>query len=122
VRCYNHSNHEAVGICKACGKGLCTDCVVDVGVGLSCRGEHEQRVVANDALISRASRVQDSAGKARYFLPAFFGFIGIVACTYGLMQQQTDVFLVLIGGVFLVFGTYLLVINRRAYGTHKTGT
>lgn len=119
MRCFNHSNSEAVGICRACGKGLCTACVVDLGFGLSCRGDHETRVAASDALVSRAAHVQDAAGRAKYAAPAFFGFSGIVFGCYGLMQNQIDMFLVLIGGGFLAFGVALLVINRRAYRTNK---
>ena len=115
MHCYNHSSSEAVGICRACGKGLCTSCAVDLGFGLSCRGDHETRVAANEALVSRATNVQDAAGRAKYAAPAFFGFSGIVMGSYGLMQHRTDMFLVLLGGGFLVFGAYLLAVNRRAY-------
>ena len=117
MRCYNHSEIEAVGICRACGKGLCTACAVDLGIGLSCRGEHEKRVAANDALVSRAAQVQDTAGRAKYALPAFFGFSGLVIGGYGLMQHGTDRFLALLGGGFIVFGAFLFVINRKAYRT-----
>jgi hypothetical protein len=121
VRCYNHSDKDAIGICRACGKGLCTGCVVDLGFGLSCRGEHETRVAASDALVSRATQVQDAAGRAKYAAPAFFAFSGIVMGSYGLMQHRTDLFLVVLGGGFLVFGAFLLAINRRAYRGGRTG-
>ena len=117
MRCYNHSSSDAVGICRACGKGLCTACAVDLGFGLSCRGEHEIRVAASEALVSRATHVQDAAGRAKYAAPAFFGFSGIVMGSYGLMQHRTEMFLVLLGGGFLAFGAFLFAINRRAYRT-----
>jgi hypothetical protein len=119
VRCYIHSEHEAVGICKACGKGLCRDCAVDLGHGLACHGEHEQRVAAVEAMVSRAARVQKTAGRARYGTAAFLGFMGIVFTGYGLMQTGKDKFLILLGVGFLAYGAYAFVANRRAYGANK---
>jgi D-arabinose 1-dehydrogenase-like Zn-dependent alcohol dehydrogenase len=115
MRCYNHSDRDASGICRACGKGLCTDCAVDLGFGLSCRGEHEQRVAANDAMVTRAARVQDSAAWAKYAGPAFFGFCGLVMTYYGFTISEIGGFLSLLGFAFLGFGVLLLVVNRKAY-------
>jgi hypothetical protein len=115
VRCFNHSTSEAVGICRACGKGLCADCAVDLGFGLSCRGEHEQRVAANDALLTKSAQLQDTAGRAKYAAPVFFGFMGAVMSVYGLMYSKADMFLVLLGGGFLAFGGFLFVMQRKAF-------
>jgi hypothetical protein len=27
MRCYDHSDHEAIAICMGCGKALCKDCI-----------------------------------------------------------------------------------------------
>jgi D-arabinose 1-dehydrogenase-like Zn-dependent alcohol dehydrogenase len=115
VRCYNHSDRDAIGICRACNKGLCTECAVDLGFALSCRGEHEQRVAATDAMVARAARVQDSAAWAKYAGPAFFGFCGIVMAYYGLTTSEMGGFLSLLGVAFLGLGAFLLVANRKAY-------
>ncbi|HCU25594.1 MAG TPA: hypothetical protein DF383_11315 [Deltaproteobacteria bacterium] len=37
MHCFHHQDHEAIGICKACGKGLCQECTVDLGHGLACK-------------------------------------------------------------------------------------
>jgi hypothetical protein len=117
VRCYSHSDREASGICRACGKGLCIDCAVDLGFALSCRGEHEQRVATNEALVSRAARVQDTAGRAKYAAPVFFAFMGAVFTGYGFMQTGADRFLILLGFGLLAFGAFLFNFSRRAYRT-----
>ena len=115
MRCFNHSDRDASGICRACGKGLCTECVVDLGFGLSCKGEHEQRVAATDAMVTRAARVQDSAAWAKFLGPAFFGFCGIVMIYYGITISEMGGFLSLLGIAFLAFGAFLLVANWKAY-------
>lgn len=33
MRCLNHRDREAVGTCKACSKGLCAECAVDLADG-----------------------------------------------------------------------------------------
>jgi hypothetical protein len=54
MRCYIHQDKEAIAICRACCKGLCPDCSVDVGRGLACRsGNCEQVTRDYIALLDR---------------------------------------------------------------------
>ena len=39
MNCYNHPDRSAVGVCLACGRGLCQDCAAEVVSFLACR-EH----------------------------------------------------------------------------------
>jgi len=68
VRCYNHPERDAVGSCKSCCKGLCTECAVDLGHGLSCRGEHEQREFKIPRRFQDMSRQHSMASWALYFV------------------------------------------------------
>jgi len=36
MNCFYHPQVSAVGICKYCQKGLCTECAVDLGHGMGC--------------------------------------------------------------------------------------
>jgi len=38
MKCYTHNNKDAVGQCGSCGKGICSDCAVDLNKKLFCRG------------------------------------------------------------------------------------
>ena len=120
MNCFNYADRAAVGICKACQKGLCTECAADLGFGIACRGVHEQRVKEVEELISRNSRVYKSAGGARYVAPLFLLFTGSVFTGYGLMYSRNDKFIVLLGIGFLVYGIYAFVANLRAFGKIKT--
>ena len=113
--CYNHTDRGAVGTCKACSKGLCAECAVDLGFGLACRGVHEQRVTEVEELISRNASVQRVAGRAKYAAPAFYLFMGAIFTGYGLLSSREMKFILLLGAGFLVFGVYILVANRRAF-------
>jgi len=117
MHCYNHADRDAVGTCKGCCKGLCLECAVDLGYGLSCRGPHEQRVAEVEELISRNASVQRVAGTAKYAAPALFIFIGLVFAGFGLFFARSGQFVVITGMGFLAFGFYMLIANRRAFGT-----
>ena len=117
MHCYNHADRNAVGTCKACHKGLCVECAKDLGFGLSCHGAHEQRVTEVEGLITRNASVQRAAGSAKYAAPAFCIFMGLVFSGYGLLFERSSKFLVILGIGFLAFGVFVLIANRRAFGT-----
>lgn len=116
MRCYNHADRESVGSCKACCKGLCAECAVDLGFALSCHGPHEQRNAEIEELISRNASVQRAAGRAKYAAPVFYLFMGLIFTGYGLLSSREMSFVVLLGIGFLAFGIYALVANLRAFG------
>ena len=31
MKCFNHHEHDAVGVCKYCMKGVCEQCATEVG-------------------------------------------------------------------------------------------
>lgn len=49
--CYRHEGRAAVGCCRACLKGVCRECAVDIGGGLACRDDCEDAVRALVATI-----------------------------------------------------------------------
>jgi hypothetical protein len=56
MKCYRHRDQDAVGLCKACGRGLCPACAAEVGKGLACRRSCEQEVADMNALIDQNIR------------------------------------------------------------------
>ncbi len=36
MKCYQHRENEAVGVCLTCGKGVCQNCVIEVDSALYC--------------------------------------------------------------------------------------
>lgn len=44
MNCFTHSENAAVGICAACGKGVCADCATDMKRGLACKDQCEPEV------------------------------------------------------------------------------
>ncbi len=51
MNCFNHNKSTAIGICKACGKALCSDCLVQMENGLACKESCEKRVILINRII-----------------------------------------------------------------------
>ncbi len=120
--CFYHPSVAAVGTCKSCQKGLCPHCAVDLGKGLACRDRCEEEAAALIAYIQsnldRAAishQLIDSARVNRYVAPSFQILFGLVFLGFGAYQTTTngfrsgDVLLYAMGGVFFIYGLYLLV-------------
>jgi hypothetical protein len=119
MRCFYHQDQVAVGSCKACGKGLCPACAVDLEYGLACRGKHEARAEALEQLTVRAMQVQSTAGSAKYVGPAFTGFMGLIFTTYGVFWDRGARLLLFLGIGFLVYSVIVFRVNRRAYARKR---
>lgn len=44
MKCFNHANTDAVGLCKNCYKALCHDCCVMYDTSLACKEACEEKV------------------------------------------------------------------------------
>ena len=40
--CYQHKESQSIGICKSCGKGVCSECVIGLSKGIACSEECEK--------------------------------------------------------------------------------
>jgi hypothetical protein len=117
VRCFRHHDRDAVGTCKACAKGLCVDCAVDLGHGLACRDSHEKAVAMLNTITDRATRVQATNTKARFAAPVFYSVLGALFLGWGVLSGF--VFVSLLGGAFLIYAVVILAVNKRAFGPDK---
>ncbi len=53
MKCFTHHQNDAIGICKACGKGICPGCCKELKDGLSCEGPCEKQVELVNKIIDR---------------------------------------------------------------------
>jgi hypothetical protein len=67
-------------------------------------------------MVSRATRVQNTARSGKYVAPMFTGFMGLVFTAYGIFFDRGPRLLLLLGIGFLGYSIYVFVANRRAYG------
>lgn len=105
MNCFNHPNTVALGTCKACGKGLCHACVVDMGHGLSCMGEHEITVKCYHDMLDRNRLAIAAAPRNIVLAPAFYAFLGFVFVAWGLSSPRgVKDFTFILGCGFVAFG------------------
>ena len=57
MHCYSHRTIPAIGLCKTCFKALCPKCSVDVGNGLSCKGECQTKVKELNEMWDRSAKI-----------------------------------------------------------------
>jgi len=60
MKCFQHHDRDAIGICYACHKGLCPECHVTVADTSSCRGNCEERVKDTVEMVRRNTEVSKS--------------------------------------------------------------
>ena len=61
LKCYQHPAHDAFASCRACAKGVCSDCAVELTFGLACSERCATRARALDALVDRSAVVYSAA-------------------------------------------------------------
>jgi hypothetical protein len=85
MECFHHEGAPAVGSCRACLKGLCRRCAVELDGGLACPGGCEPMV---RALVARYQGVSTgllrSARGLWIGLASVAGFVGVFVIGWGL--------------------------------------
>ena len=126
MHCFYHQQEEAVGSCKSCGKGLCSECAADLGKGLACRGRCEDDVRAVIELVERNIRLQptttrliQAGGGLRLAGSLFFLLTGAVFLFRGLTSEREMQFSAILGFCFLSYGLFLLVWCRRIAASRR---
>ena len=86
--CYYHPDKPAVGLCKYCQRGICSDCAVPAGDFLACKGLHEEQVRAMEALMQRNILQSNRAGSDYTRNTIFYGIVGILFTGFGVSQLR----------------------------------
>ena len=98
--CFYHAESPAVGICKACCRGLCATCAAEVNGGLACRDRCEAPATA-----SNVSRIQ-GIGSLVYFA------VGGVIAGHGVLTGFTGG--TIMGAALIALGLFLFIQGRRS--------
>ena len=93
MNCFNHPDVPAVGICKACQKGLCKECAFDLGHGIACKNHREEVEVLS----------QYQSGMRSLFI---LMLLGVVLFLSGILMGTMDT-----GSVLRIMGTGMIVLS-----------
>jgi hypothetical protein len=105
MNCFYHPNTPAVGLCKYCQRGLCSDCATLVDDSLACKNRHEEQVREMMSLIQRNILQSKRVGSDYTRNTIFYGSVGILFTAFGASQLQ---WLGLQAVVYLMIGLALL--------------
>ena len=89
MNCFYHQERIAVGACKWCSRGLCTDCAAPLPDGLACIDRHEPHVHRISELTSSSMRLLPGAAAMRWLLFLFLVANGVFLIAVG-FKRTTD--------------------------------
>jgi hypothetical protein len=104
MKCFYHNDGDAVGICRACGKGVCPGCAREVPKALACSGRCEDELRGLSDLKKDAEKAKSSHIGFAIFLTC----LGALFVVWGVLSEELSIFTVAIGSLFLGFGTLTL--------------
>lgn len=115
MRCFNHPESEAVGICKHCSKGICLECVKDSGHGIACSSPCIDEIKSLYVAINRNKQVYSLGARASLRNAIWILLLAVVFITFGLWTKEDSTFRAyLIGtGVLFVLGSVFALLNSR---------
>ena len=120
MRCYNHQDVDANGLCKSCHKGICSDCSTLVGGSVACSETCQEDVAALNYLVERGKKVYKNLG--RQWTPAAFinSIGGTLFVGYGLYNFGRLSSWLFIGlGAIMIVGGILSIIQGKQMGETK---
>jgi hypothetical protein len=96
MNCFYHPAVPAVGICKYCQKGLCTECAVDLKHGIACKQLQAEVDELYDIHFMHKQTAQNMSRVYKQSAVAM-SFMGIAGVIGGLVIGRTGIILVAIG-------------------------
>jgi hypothetical protein len=117
MKCFRHPQSDAVGACKHCFKGTCSECSKDTGVGIACSPQCEEEVRLLKAIVDRNKQAFALAAKTHGRNSALLVLFGVAFVTFS-ATERTDPFLfpfLLSTGVIMLIGAIFSFLTGRRY-------
>ena len=112
MQCFYHSSRPAIGICKYCQRGLCSDCAAPASDSLACKNLHEEQVRAMEVLMQKNILQSKRVGSDYLRNTIFYGIVGVLFSAFGFSQLR---WLGLQAVVYLMIGLALLYAAAANY-------
>ncbi len=111
MKCYNHPDHDAVGVCKSCQKGICMACSTTIDDSLSCKGRCEEDVAVLNYIIERGRNL-GSQWTPAVLINSAGGvlFLGFGLYNYG---RTSSWLLIGLGSIMIVGGILSFLQSRK---------
>lgn len=114
MKCFNHSENDAVAVCKNCKKGLCKDCLTEANNGIACTSTCIEEVNQLDLLMQQSKKSHKLASGAYYKNAYIYGGFGLVFIIFGLLSKNNLEFSLTVGIIFII-GSIFSIISGNKY-------
>jgi hypothetical protein len=111
MKCFCHNDRDAVGVCKACGRGLCRDCAADLGRALACKGRCEADARTAVELMDAALAARRRASRTPVGYVALAALLFVLAVLDVLRDRKVSA-LIALAGIVLAVG-FIIEFARR---------
>lgn len=113
MKCFNHPNTEAVGICKNCSKGICHQCLTEIPNGIACTTSCVEEVTLVNNLIFKNVRSKNTAVGAYLRYALLYALMGTVFIAFGIYNNEKFGFSTIMGILFLLGAAFHLVNAKK---------
>jgi hypothetical protein len=116
MKCFGHPQIDAVGTCKYCFKGVCTECAKDTGVGIVCSPECEAEVRSLKATLDRSKQAFALVAKTHARNAVLLVLFGVAFFTFSAIDRSDSFmfpFLISFGVIMVVGAIFSFLIGRR---------
>ncbi len=123
MECAEHTGFAAIGICRACLRGVCRECAAPLRLGLACRGRCEADVSALAATLEQSIRTAAISSRMLQQTPRLWVGIGVVSLAVGVfvgifgLSLPSYRSIALLGLPFLAIGVLVLFAAKRIRGS-----
>lgn len=106
MKCYNYNEVDVLGTCKACSKGICKQCLTDVGNGIACTATCIEEVEQINQLVEKNKTIYKRTAKANIRRGIFYSITGFAFIFINLQTRTDDNFLFFVGTLLIFLGFY----------------
>ena len=113
MKCFNHHEKDAVGVCKFCLKGICPECLTDLDQGIACKNNHEADVEFLGKLINQSKQTIKLQPRSVLIGNLSWLFMGIIFIGFGIYAFND--FLLVFGAFCFAYWCYLFIYNKSIF-------
>jgi len=113
MKCFNHQENDAVGLCKNCSKGLCKECAKEVHNSIACSMTCIEELKQIDSIIKRNKQSYKTTSSSLLRSAFMYLGFGLVFIIYGLISKGLMGFLSILGILFIIGGIFNIISAKK---------
>ena len=115
MKCFNHHDRDAFGICKACGKALCLECLDTTDTIVKCK-DNEKCSIRAKSINKAYSNIDAMHSKATEKLSLIIWSLFIIAGVIGIFSTflfGLNLFALILSIIFIFMGVNSIIFINK---------